>query len=181
MSAKNYRAGGRSGRRSAGFTLIELMIVLAILGILVAIAVPAYNTYVIRTKATDGFLQILARKTAIADFYVNNDRMPRDFTELGLGNVGGNARNQTYVRLFGADSDVWQRVIMRPRNNAQRLEFRLRSKRLPENNNRRITLFVQAKVDDGTAKFRCHVNEQAAAARLVPATCRQGRRNQWDW
>jgi type IV pilus assembly protein PilA len=59
-----------------GFTLIELMIVVAIIGILAAIAIPAYQDYTIRAQVTEGLNLADATKVAVADFYTQNGSFP---------------------------------------------------------------------------------------------------------
>ncbi len=75
-----------------GFTLIELMIVVAIIGILAAIAIPAYQDYTQRAQVGEGFAMVSGAKTAIAEFAQTNGSYPvaADLTDLGLaGNVLG--------------------------------------------------------------------------------------------
>ena len=67
-----------------GFTLIELMIVVAIIGILAAIAIPAYQDYTIRAQVTEGLNLSGPLKAAIAESYANNGTWPADMTALGL-------------------------------------------------------------------------------------------------
>jgi type IV pilus assembly protein PilA len=69
-----------------GFTLIELMIVVAIIGILAAIAIPAYQDYTIRSQVTEGLNLASAIKASVAEFYAQNGRWP---TALGPSTTAG--------------------------------------------------------------------------------------------
>ena len=63
-------------RKQQGFTLIELMIVIAIIGILAAIAIPAYQDYTIRAKVTEGLNLSDGAKTAVAETFQSNGAFP---------------------------------------------------------------------------------------------------------
>ncbi len=67
-----------------GFTLIELMIVVAIIGILAAIAIPAYQDYTIRAQVSEGLNLSGGAKAAVTEFYQDRGVWPTDNTEAGL-------------------------------------------------------------------------------------------------
>ena|SRR5690348_8379078 len=71
-----------------GFTLIELMIVVAIIAILAAIAIPAYQDYVIRSQVSEGMSLADGAKTAVAEFYSNYGHYPLNNTSAGLAPAG---------------------------------------------------------------------------------------------
>ena len=67
-----------------GFTLIELMIVVAIIGILAAIAIPAYQDYTIRAQVSEGLNLGGGAKTAVSEFYQDRGAWPSDNANAGL-------------------------------------------------------------------------------------------------
>jgi type IV pilus assembly protein PilA len=82
-----------------GFTLIELMIVIAIIGILAAIAIPAYQNYTIRSQVTEGLSLADGWKTSISEFYAQNGSFPTtSATSGGAGAIAvSGASNGKYV------------------------------------------------------------------------------------
>ena len=63
-------------RTQQGFTLIELMIVVAIIGILAAIAIPAYQDYTCRSKISEAIVAAAPAKTAVSEYYISQGSLP---------------------------------------------------------------------------------------------------------
>lgn len=83
-----------------GFTLIELMIVVAIIGILAAIAIPSYMDYTKRTHVSEGLTLAAAAKSSVAEFYASTGDYPDDNEAAGLADpasITGNAVDKVEV------------------------------------------------------------------------------------
>ncbi len=87
-----------------GFTLIELMIVVAIIGILAAVALPAYQDYTKRSRVTEGLALASGAKTAVTEYYSSQGAWPADNTAAGLAaptSIKGDSVNSVTVGANG--------------------------------------------------------------------------------
>ena len=89
-----------------GFTLIELMIVVAIIGILAAIAIPAYQDYTIRTQVTEGMNLAAEVKTAVGDFWANRGRMPGNAISAGAAQANSYTGNYVSSIAFASGGGI---------------------------------------------------------------------------
>lgn len=108
-------------RLQQGFTLIELMIVIAIIGILGAVALPRYQEYTVRAKVTEVILAAAAAKTAVTESYQTNSAMPASLaldaqTSKYVASVGYSSTNASTavitVTTTAADSNISGRKLL---------------------------------------------------------------------
>ncbi len=84
-------------RTQQGFTLIELMIVIAIIGVLASIAIPQFQDYVTRTKVTEGLSLAAAAETAVAATFQSNGALPVTGTNTSYGLPSSGSISGRYV------------------------------------------------------------------------------------
>ncbi|EMT3905773.1 pilin, partial [Neisseria gonorrhoeae] len=70
-----------------GFTLIELMIVIAIVGILAAVALPAYQDYTARAQVSEAILLAEGQKSAVTEYYLNHGKWPENNDSAGVASA----------------------------------------------------------------------------------------------
>ncbi|HFB7088569.1 TPA: pilin, partial [Neisseria gonorrhoeae] len=87
-----------------GFTLIELMIVIAIVGILAAVALPAYQDYTARAQVSEAILLAEGQKSAVTEYYLNHGKWPEDNDKAGV--ASSSSIKGKYVKQVKVENGV---------------------------------------------------------------------------
>ncbi|HFB4189850.1 TPA: pilin, partial [Neisseria gonorrhoeae] len=88
-----------------GFTLIELMIVIAIVGILAAVALPAYQDYTARAQVSEAILLAEGQKSAVTEYYLNHGEWPKDNASAGVASTPTDIKGK-YVKEVKVENGV---------------------------------------------------------------------------
>ena len=137
-------------QKQQGFTLIELMIVVAIIGILAAVAIPAYQDYTIRAKVTEGLSLASAGKTAVSEYFSVNGTLPDDNTKAGMAkakDISGNSVEKVEVSTNGVITVTFSAATIKGR-----------------------TLFLSPKTSAGKVVWNCSLGNLEPKYR--PSSCR---------
>ncbi len=153
--------------KQPGFTLIELMIVVAILGILAALAVPQYQTFTTRAKISEGLVLLGPVKLAVAEYYASHGRLPDVpgnnwltlLRELGLNvDTAAGAASGAYVKR------IWWN------NGAREIRVRYGFDPIDEKRHRVASRFHA--VGSGDLDLLRAPATDGVPVRFLPATCR---------
>ncbi len=138
-----------------GFTLIELMIVVAIIGILAAIAIPAYQDYTIRAQVSEGLSLTGAAKVAVTEYWQDRGQFPTDGPTAGL--AAADQITGKYVTSVGVASNVITVTYGNDANNAIN----------------GATLTLTASTNGGSVEWTCAgLNILSGEPQWLPSSCR---------
>jgi type IV pilus assembly protein PilA len=150
-------------KKERGFSLIELMIVVAIMGILVAIAMPQYQNYQIRSKVTEALVMGASVKVAVASYYSSKGEWPVSNAEAGLPEAVD--LSSTYIRkiVVGGTDCGHIKIKMRPSGAGAGLG---------KMTGRWLWLRPTMSTSGGSIEWSCAVESFNNTEHLVPKQCR---------
>lgn len=154
-------------RAQAGFTLIELMIVVAIIGILAAVALPAYQDYTVRAKLSEVSIAASACKTSVSEFLQSNQAFPADADTAGCSSLKSNSK---YVGQIAVDPKTAAVSVAIQGTNNTNLDGKLLILQ-PTTDTARKTAMAAA--SDQIQGWSCGTDAATTEFKFFPASCRQ--------
>lgn len=146
-----------------GFTLIELMIVVAIIAILAAIAIPAYQDYVIRSQVSEGMTLADGAKTAMAEYYTNYGNWPTTNTAAGLASAA--SISGKYVKTVDVSTTAGKITVTFSSASPQVANSKI--------NNDLLMLSAVAATGAGAVAWHCSSNAGTTVPdKYLPSSCR---------
>ena len=146
-----------------GFTLIELMIVVAIIGILAAVAIPAYQDYLKRSKITEVAAAAAACKTSLSEYVASKNTFPAS------ADVAGCSTQETqYVKTLAVTNGEIAVEI-------QKVDTKVDSKHLYLTAMNDAAASVVAAAGDSIASWKCGTEAATTEYKFFPANCRQAK------
>ena len=150
-----------------GFTLIELMIVVAIIGILAAVALPAYQDYTARAKVTEVNLQVSSCKGAVSEFIQSNGSFPANADAAGCSSTAETKYMAAGMAVDAATGAITSGEIRNVATGADGFSIILQ----PTTDTGRTTAMAAA--TDPILGWSCGTNAAQADWKFFPASCRQ--------
>ena len=155
--------------KQKGFTLIELMIVVAIIGILAAIAIPAYRDYTNRARVSEGLVLASGVKAGVVEYYANTGTWPDGITRLGYrsnNTVAGNAVADIRVNDGGIISINYKKMLDPYAGPKENWKKERTVKLIPTDNNGSISWKCRS------ARSSDKMYKNPMEQRYLPAECR---------
>lgn len=140
-----------------GFTLIELMIVIAIVGILAAVALPAYQDYTARAQMSEALTLAEGQKSAVVEYYSDNGTFPNSNTSAGI--AASNEIKGKYVASVKVEGNASVASITATMNSSN-VNKDIKGK----------TLVLVDKQNSGSFSWEC--KKGSVDEKFLPSTCR---------